>query len=136
MELLKARQSYLIRSLYLKSQSTASTGNTTFSWALQTQTEWIIFEPSRIHHLNLKAQNFQNRIFTFGYFSLKAVYNSCKLQRLLQVARFLFMYSFTLIDIVFLFRHMPTEIFIFINDCYQIKCFNGDSFFFFRSRFC
>ena len=34
-------------------------------------------------------------VFTFGCFSLKAVYSSCKLERLLQVTKFLFMYSFT-----------------------------------------
>ena len=59
--------------------------------------------------------------FTFWYFSLKAVYNFFKLQGLLQVAKFLFMYSFTPINIVFLFRHLPTKIVIFINGCYQIS---------------
>ena len=92
--------------------------------------------PARTHHLGLKAQNFENPIFTFGCFSLKAVYNSCKLQRLLQVTKFLIMYSFTHTNIVFLFRHLSTEIAIFINVCYQMKCFSGDSFSFFRSRFC
>ena len=28
---------------------------------------------------------------------------------------------------VFLFRHLPTEIVILINVCYQMKCFSGDS---------
>ena len=126
----------LIGSLYVKSQSIASTSNTTFWWALQTQTEWVIFEPTRTHHLGLKAKNFENTIFTFGCFSLKAVYNSCKLQRLLQVERFLFMYSFTHTNIFFLFRHLTTEIAIFISVCYHIKCFSGDSFCFFRTRFC
>ena len=79
----------------------------------------------------LKAQKFENPIFTFGCFSLKAIYNSCKLQRLLQVAKSLFMHSFTHTNIVFLFRHLPTEIAIFINVCYQMKCFSGDSFSFF-----
>ena len=120
--------------MYVKSLSVASTSNTTFWWALQTQTEWVIFEPVRAHHLGLKAQNFENPIFAFGCFSLKAVYNSCKLQRLLQVAKFLFMYSFTHTNIVFLFRHLPTEIVIFINVCYQIKCFSGDSFSFFQEQ--
>ena len=109
--------------------------NTTFWWALQTQTEWVIFEPVRTHHLGLKAQNFENPIFTFGCFSLKAVYNSCKLQRLLQVAKFLIMYSFTHTNIVFLFKHLPTEIVLFIHVCYQMKCFSSDSFSFFRNRF-
>ena len=122
--------------LCVKPQSIASTSNKIFWWPLQTQTEWVIFQPARTHHLGLKAQNFENPIFTFGYFSLKAVYNSCKLQRLLQVAKFLIMYSFTHTNIVFLFRHLPTEIVIFINVCYQMKCFSGDSFSFFRSRFC
>ena len=67
-------------------------------------------------NLDLKAQNFENPIFTLGCFYLKAVYNSYKLKRLLQVARFLFMYSFTTL----LFRQLPTEIAIFINICYQI----------------
>ena len=67
---------------------------------------------------------------------LKAVYNSCKLQRLLQVAKFLIMYSFTHTNIVFLFRHVPTEIAIFTKVCYQMKCFCGDNFPLFRSRFC
>ena len=93
----------------------------------QKQSESFVSQPS---------QSFENPIFTFGCFSLKAVYNSCKLQRLLQVAKFLFMYSFTHTNIVFLFRHLPTEIVIFINVCYQMKCFSGDSFSFFRSRFC
>ena len=98
-----------------------SASNTTFWWVLQTQIEWVIFEPARTHHLGLKAENFENPIFTLGCFSFKAVYNSCKLQRLFQVAKFLFMYSFTHTNIVFLFRHLPTEIFIFINICYQMK---------------
>ena len=50
--------------------------------------------PARTHHLGLKAQNFENPIFTFGCFSLKAVYSSGKLQRLLQVTKFLILYSF------------------------------------------
>ena len=94
-----------------------------------------MFETARPHHLSLKAQNFENPIFIFGCFSLKAVYNSCKLQRLLQVAKFLIMYLFTHINIVFLFRHLHTEIVIFINFCYQMKCFSGDSFSFLGAGF-
>ena len=82
------------------------------------------FEPARTHHLGLKAQNLENPIFAFGCFSLKAVYDSCKLQRRLQVAKFLFMNSFTHINIVFLFRHPPTEIVVLITVFYQIKCSN------------
>ena len=123
----------LIRSLYVKSQSIASTSNTTFWWALQTQTERVIFEAAKRHHLGLKVQNFENPIFTYSYFSLKSVYNFCKLQTLLQFAKFLFMHSFTHTNIAFLFRHLTTEIVIFINVYYQMKCF---SFSFFSSRFC
>ena len=121
----------MIRSLCVKSKSIASTINTTFWWAQQTQTEWVIFEQARTNHLGLKAQNFQNPIITFGCFSLKVVYNSCKLQRLLQVAKFLFIYSFTHTNIVFPFRHLPTEIVISINVRYQMKCFSDDSFSYF-----
>ena len=120
--------------MYVKSPSIPSTRSTTFWWALQTQTERVIFEPARTHHLSLKAQNFENPIFTFGYFSFKAVYNSCKLQRLLQVAKFLFMYSFTQTNIVFLFKHLPSEIVIFKNVCYQMKCFSRNSFSFFKEQ--
>ena len=123
---------FLIRSLYVKSQSIASSSNRTFGWALQTKTGWDIFDLARTHHLGLKAHNFENPIFTFGCFSLKAVYKSCKLQRLLQAAKF----SFTHTNILFLLRHVPTETVIFINICYKMKCFCGDSFSFFRTRFC
>ena len=46
------------------------------------------------------------------------------------------MYSFTHSNIVCLFKHLPTEIVIFKNVCYQMKCFSSDSFFFFMYRFC
>ena len=119
----------LIRSLYVK--SIASTSNITFWWAQQTLTDLVIFEPARTNHLGLKAQNFEKPIFTYGCFYLKALYNSCKLQSLLQVAKFFFMFSFTHNNTVFLFRHLPTESVIFINVCYQMKCFSGDKFSFF-----
>ena len=112
---------FLIRSLYVKSQSIASTSNTTFWWALQTQTEWVIFEPARTHHLGLKAQSFENPIFTFWkQYIILASYKT------LQVGKFLLMYSFTHTNIVFLSRHLPTEIVILINVCYQMKCFSGE----------
>ena len=121
----------LIRSLYVNSQSITPTSNTTFWWALQTQTEWVShFWASQNTPFGIQAQNFENPIFTFECFSLKAVYNSSKLQRLLQVAKFLLIYSFTFTNIVFLFRHLPTE----TNVCYQMKCFSGDSFSFFYGQ--
>ena len=85
--------------------------------------------------MGLQVQNFENPIFIFGCFSLKAVYNSCKLQRILQAAKFLIMYCLTHSNIVFLFRHLPTENIIFINVCYQMKCFSGDSFSFLGACF-
>ena len=92
------------------------------------QKECVIFEPARTHHLGLKAHNFENPIFTFWCFSLKVAYNSCKLQRLLRVAKLLIMYSFTHTNIVFLFRHLATEIVIFINIYDQTKYFSGEVF--------
>ena len=53
----------------------------------------------------------------------------------MQVAKFLIMYSFTHTNMAFLFRHLPTEIVIFINVCYQMKCFSGDSFSFLGAGF-
>ena len=126
---------FLIRSFYVRFQSIASTINTTFWRALQTQTEGVIFEPAGAHHLGLKAKNFENPIFKFGCFSLKAVYNFCKLQRLLLVTKFLIMYSLTHTILVFLFRQLPTEIVIFINLCCHMKCFSGDSCFFLGTGF-
>ena len=127
---------FLIRSLYGKSQSITWTSNTTFWSALQTQTKWVIFEPARTQHLGLKAQNFENLMFTFGCFSLTAIYNFCKLQRRLQVATILIMNSFSHTNILFLFRCLPTEILIFIKVCYQMKCFSDDCFSCLRNRFC
>ena len=98
------------------------------------QSESFLSQP-RTHHLGLKAQNFESTIFAIGCFSLKAVYNSYRLQRLLQVAKFLYMNFLTHANIIFLFRHLPTEIVIFINVCYQMKCFRGDSFSFFGTGF-
>ena len=78
------------------------------------QSETFLSHPE---HLCLKAQNFEKPIFTFGCFSMKAAYNSCKLERLLQVAKLLFMCSFIHTNIVFLLRQLPTEIVFFISLC-------------------
>ena len=118
----------MIRSFYVKSQSIAWTGNTTFWWALHRQTEWVIFEPGRTHPLGLKVQYFENPIFIFGCFSLKAVYDSCKL-------RSFCLCTLLLTLTVFLFRHLSTEIVIFINVCYKMKCFSGGSFSFLAACF-
>ena len=74
-------------------------------------------------------------IFTIEYLSLKSVYNSCKLKRILQVAKFLIMYSFTHTNIDFVFRYLATEIVTLINVYYQMKCFSADSFSFLGAGF-
>ena len=53
----------------------------------------------------------------------------------MQVAKFLIMYSFTHTNMAFLFKHLPAKIVIFINFCYQMKCFSGDSFYFLGAGF-
>ena len=99
MEILRQDKANLSRSLYVKPQSIASTSNTTFDGRYKHKlSESFLNQPE--HHLGLKAHNFANPIFTFGCFCLKAVYNLWKLHRLLQVAKFLFMYSFTRTNIV------------------------------------
>ena len=65
---------------------------------------------------------------------MKAVYNSCKLQKLLQFAKFLFMYSVNHTSIIFLLKHLHTGIAILTNVCYQMKCFSGDIFSFFQEQ--
>ena len=57
------------------------------------------------------------------------------LERILQVAKFLIMHSFTHTNIVFLFRHLPCEIVIFVNICYQMMCFSNHSFSFLGAVF-
>ena len=132
--LLVSQTTFSIRDFYVKFHSVASTSNRTFQWALQTQTEWVNFDPARTPHLGVKVQNSEHPIFTFGCFSLKAVYNSCKLPITLQAEKFLIMYSFNHTNIVILFRQLPTEIAILIEVCYQMRYFSGDAFSFFRNR--
>ena len=45
-----------------------------------------------------------------------------------------FMYFFTHTNIVLPFRHLPTELVIFTNGYYQIKCFSDESFSFFEEQ--
>ena len=79
-------------------------------------------------HRTLRTQYLHSAVFLWKQYIILTSYKDfCK---------FLFMYSFTHTNIVFLFRHVPTEIAIFISVCYQMKCFSGDSFSFFRGRFC
>ena len=94
---------------------TVSTSNTTFWWALQTQTEWVIFESVRTNHWvsryrTLKTQNLRFGVFLWKQYIILASY------------KVLFMYCFTHSDIAFLSRHLFTETVIFISACYQMKC--------------
>ena len=103
----------LLDQVFVKSESIASTSNTTFWWAPQTQTDWVIFEPARTHYLDLKAQNFENPILTIG---LTILWKQCiilasyKYFFKLQTFGYVF-----LTNIVFLFRHLPAEVVIFTN---------------------
>ena len=99
------------------------------------QGESFLSQPK--HTISFSRQRtLRTQYLHLGFFFAKAVYNSYKLQRLLQAARFLFIYSFTHTNTLFLFRHLPAETVIFIDVCFQMKCFSGDSFSCFRSRFC
>ena len=102
-----------------------------------THTEWVDFEPtSQNTPFGFQGTELWQPNIYIWVFSSKAAYNSCKLERLLQVTEFLFMYCFTHTNIIFLSEYLPTEIVIFISACYQMKCFTGDSFSFFGNRFC
>ena len=46
----------------------------------------------------------------------------------------LFMYSFTHYNIAFLFKHLPTKIFIFKSVCYWMNCFCDDNFSIFQEQ--
>ena len=121
----------MIRSLYVKSQFIAST----FDERYKPPAEWVIFEPSRPHHLDLKAQDFENHylhlgVFLWNWYIILASY------KYLYKRKFLLMYSFTHTNLVFLFRLRPTEIVVFISVCEKVKCFSGDNFSFLWSRFC
>ena len=87
----------------------------------QEHTIWVL------RNRTLRTQYLHLGVFLWKQYIILGRYKDYKLQ----VAKILFMYSFTDTKIVFLFRHLPTEIGIFINVCYQMKCFSGDSFPFF-----
>ena len=70
---------FLSRSLYVYSQSIASTSNTAFWWVLHMQTEWVSDDPARTHHFGLRVQKLENLIFMLGYLSLNVLYNSGRL---------------------------------------------------------
>ena len=73
-------------------------------------------------HRTLRTQHLHFAVFPWKQYIILASY------------KFLFMYSFTHTNIFFLSRHLSTEIAVFINVCYQMKCFSGDIFYFIRSR--
>ena len=125
---LRVLNNLLDQVFYVKSKSIASTSNTTFWWALQTQIEWTIFKPAEhtiwvSRNSTLRIQYLHLGNFLWKQYIILASYKDfCKLQFSF------FMYSFPHTNVAFLFRHLPNEIVIFINVCYQMKSFSGDSF--------
>ena len=129
MEILKARQSYYDQAFVCHVSihcidkqhnilmSATNANRVSHSWASQNTELW---EPN---------------IYIWVFFFENSI-KFLQVIRLLQVAKFLFMYSFTHTNIVCFFKHLPTESAIFKNVCYQRKCFSGDGFSFFRNRFC
>ena len=94
------------------------------------QNESFLREPEHTiwvsRHRTLRSQYLHLVVFLWKQYIILASYKGfCNL----------IMYSFTHTNLVFLFRHLPAEIVIFINVCSQMKCFIDDSFSFFRSRF-
>ena len=86
------------------------------------QTIWV----SR--HRTLRTQYLHLGVLLWKQYKILASYKDfCKLQ-------FLFMYFFTHINKVFLFKHLAAEILIFKNICYWMKCFSDDSFSFFQEQ--
>ena len=53
---------FLIRSLYVYSQSIETTSNTAFWWVPHMQTEWVPDDPASTHHFGLRVQNLENLI--------------------------------------------------------------------------
>ena len=93
------------------------------------QSESFLSQPEHTiwvsRHRTLRTQYLHLGVFLWKQYIILVSYKDfCKLQI------FYFMYSFTTL----LFRHLPTETFIFINVCYQMKCFGGDSFSFFLEQ--
>ena len=85
-------------------------------------------------HWTLTTQYLYLGVFLWKWYIVLASYKDIrKLQSFCLCTPLL---TLTLTLTVFLFRHLPTEIVILINVCYQMKCFSGDNFSFFRSRFC
>ena len=85
---LKQGKVNLIRSLYVKSQFIASTSNPRFWWALQTENRVSYFWAIQNTPFESQGTELWEPIFSFGYFCLETVYNSCKLQSLSQAAKF------------------------------------------------
>ena len=82
------------------------------------QTNWV----SR--HRTLSTQYLHLGVFLWKQYKILASYKDFyKLQSF---------YSCT--NIAFRFKHLPTEVVIFKNVFYQMNCFSGDSFFFFKDQ--
>ena len=83
---------------------------------IRKQSESFLSQPEQTiwvsRHRTLRTQYLHLGVFLWKQYKILASYKDfCKLQ-------FLFMYSFTHTNIVFLFKHLPTEIVIFKSVCY------------------
>ena len=125
---------FLIRSLYDKSYSLYRLATQHFDERYKhKQSESFLSQQERTiwvsRQRTLKTQYLHLDIFLWNQYKIIASYKDfCKSQS--------FFYVLLYSHLVFLFKHLPTEIFIFKNVCYQMKCFSGDSFSFFKSKFC
>ena len=83
---------------------------------IRKQSESLLSQPEQTiwisRHRTLRTQYLHLGVFLWKQHKILASYEDfCKLQ-------FLFMYSFTHINIAFLFKHLPTEVVFFKNVCY------------------
>ena len=133
---LSAVNDLLDQNLYVKSQSIASTSNTTFWWALQRkQNESFLSQSEHIiwvsRHRNVRTQYLHLSVFIWKQYIIQSSYKDfCILQS------FWLCTPLPILTQSFFSWNLHTEIVIFINVSYQMKCFDGDNFSFFRSRFC
>ena len=83
---------------------------------IRKQSESYLSQPEHTiwisRHRTLKTQYLHLGVFLWKQYKILASYKD------FFKSQFLFMYSFTHTNIVFPFKHLPTEIVIFKKDCY------------------
>ena len=99
---------------------------------IRKQSESFLSQPEQTiwvsRHRTLRTQYLHLYAFLWKQYKALASYKDFwKLQ-------LLFMYSFTHYNIAFLFKHLPTEIFMFKSVCYWMNCFYDDNFSFFQEQ--